>query len=141
MGKRCERTAGRSRRERVASRKKKFEIIDLLGFALGCVRLSYDDFCRCTPEEFNGICKAYHNQRETDYKNEWERMRMLATITIQPHTKSKITAQKLLPFPWEKHILPQKKDYQPVSAEEDLRRFEVLIKRNSEINQGSARSR
>lgn len=96
---------------------------------MGYVCLSYDDFCRCTPEEFNGICKAYHNQRETDYKNEWERMRMLATITIQPHTKSKITAQKLLPFPWEKHILPQKKDHQLVSAEEDLRRFEAIIKR------------
>ncbi len=100
----------------------------MLGFALGCIRLSYDDFCRCTPEEFNGICKAYHDQRETDYKNEWERMRMLATITIQPHIKSKITAQKLLPFPWEKHILKQITT-QPVSVEESLKRFEAIIKR------------
>ena len=96
---------------------------------MGCIRLSYDDFCRCTPEEFNGICKAYHDQRETEYKNEWERMRMLATITIQPHTKSKITAQKLLPFPWEKQKMPDNKKQKTVSAEESLRRFEVLIKR------------
>ena len=130
MGKRCERTAGGSRRERVASRKKKFEIIDLLGFALGCVRLSYDDFCRCTPEEFNGICKAYHNQRETDYKNEWERMRMLATITIQPHTKSKITAQKLLPFPWEEINKKSDKIEEKLSKEESKIRFEKLLKGN-----------
>ena len=28
-------------------------------------------------------------------------MRMLATITVQPHVKGKLTPEKLLPLPWE----------------------------------------
>ena len=62
--------------------KKGIGIEECLGYALGCVRLSYDDFCRCTPSEFNCICKAYNEQREADYKDGWERMRLLATIVI-----------------------------------------------------------
>lgn len=109
-----------------------------MGFALGCIRLSFDDFCGCTPEEFESICKAYHDQREADYKDEWERMRLLATYAIQPHIKKKITAQNLLPLPWDKPK-PQRKKGQkalkPLSAEESKARFEKLVKR---INGGSS---
>ena len=103
-------------------------ITELLGFALGCVRLSYDDFCRCTPEEFGSICKAYQDQREVDYKDRWERMRMLATIAIQPHLKHKITSKKLLPFPWEEKG-KKKAEAPKVSAEEARKRFERLVSR------------
>ena len=89
------------------------------------MRLSYDDFCRCTPEEFGSICKEYQDQREVDYKDRWERMRMLATITIQPHLKKKVVPQRLLPFPWEKS--KKKAEAPKVSAEEARKRFERLV--------------
>lgn len=78
------------------------------------------------PEEFEETCKAYSAQREADSKGEWERMRLLATITIQPHVKGKITPQKLLPLPWEKEPKPKTKI---VSREEDKARFEALVNR------------
>ncbi len=31
----------------------------------------------------------------------WERMRLHATLTIQPHVKGRLTPMRLLPFPWE----------------------------------------
>lgn len=60
-------------------------------------------------EEFAAVYKAYVEQRDTDFKDNWQRMRMLATIIIQPHLSKnkKITPEKLLPFPWDK---PQKRD-------------------------------
>lgn len=98
----------------------------MLGIALGCIKLSYDDFCRLTREEFHEIYRAYNEQREADYRDDWQRMRMLATISVQPHTKKKITPQQLLPFTWEK----QQKKKQPIlTKEEDKKRLENLLKR------------
>jgi hypothetical protein len=54
----------------------------------------------------------------------WERMRMNATISIQPHIKGKMTPERLLPFPWEK---PKKAEAPKVSAEEARKRFERLV--------------
>nr|DAQ03552.1 MAG TPA: hypothetical protein [Caudoviricetes sp.] len=99
-----------------------------MGFALGCVHLSFDDFCGCTPEEFESICEAYHDQREADYKDEWERMRMLAAIVIQPHVKQRVTPGKLLPFPWE-NPAGQHKKAPELTAAESLKRFEELAKK------------
>lgn len=92
-------------------RKKKLkpkDIYELLGIALGCIRLNYDDFCKMDFEEFAAVYRAYSEQRNTDFKANWERVRMLATITIQPHLgkNKKMTPEKLLPFPWDK---PQKR--------------------------------
>lgn len=86
-----------------------------------------DDFCRCTPEEFEAICKAYHDQREADYKTEWDRIRWHASVTLQPHVKGKMSPKKLLPFPWEKQ--GKRKNRIEVSAEESKARFEKLAKR------------
>lgn len=57
-----------------------------------------------TFEEFAAIYDAYATQRDLDFKDKWTRMRLLATITIQPHLGKgkKLTPEKLLPFPWEK---------------------------------------
>ncbi len=92
---------------------------------MGCIRMSYGDFCRLTLEEFRHIYDAYRQTQETEYRNEWERTRMLASIAIQPHVKKKIEPRKLLPFPWEK-----RKAARPLStAAEDRARLENLMRR------------
>ena len=70
--------------------------------AVGVIHLSYDDFCRLSPLEFSSIYEAWKERVESEDRAEWERMRMLATITIQPHVKGRMRPEKLLPFPWEK---------------------------------------
>ena len=83
------------------------------------------------------MCEAYHDSRETILHDQWERMRLLATITIQPHVKGKVTPERLLPFPWDSSELElgnhpaetKKTSPRPVSKEEDRKRFEQLLKR------------
>ncbi len=89
-------------------RKKKLEpkgIYDLLGIALGCIRLSYDDFCNMDFQEFAAVYKAYAKGK-------------------------KITPEKLLPFPWDKKkkvaAAKKAKEYTP---EQQRRRMEELVKK------------
>ena len=81
--------------------------------------LRYDDFCSLTPEEFSYIYRAYSKDREAQYRDNWERTRMLAAITIQPYAKKGMMPQKLLRFPW---------DGDHVSKEEALKGFEEALK-------------
>jgi hypothetical protein len=66
-------------------------------------------------------------QRDTDFKTDWQRMRLLATIVIQPHLAKgkKITAEKLLPFPWDKKKKAKQKS--SMTPEEQRRRMEELV--------------
>lgn len=102
----------------------------LLGHALGCVGLSLDDFCSLTPGEFEAVSKAWHEMHEDEMHDSWERMRMNATISIQPHIKGKMTPEKLLPFPWEKR--KKMAEAPKVSAEEARKRFERLVNRRTD---------
>ena len=95
-----------------------------MGIALGLIRLSYDDFCRLTPTEFEHIYKAYSDKEDADYKDAWGRMRLAATVLLQPHTKKKITPEKVIIFPWEK-----KSSAPVISKEQDKERLEKLMAR------------
>ena len=100
---------------------------------MGCMGMGLDDFCRLTPSEFSATFAAWQRQREADDRAEWERVRLHACITIQPHIKGKMTPQRLLPFPWEKKKpqgkSPAAKGEKPLSKEEALRRFEQVVGR------------
>jgi len=83
-------------------------------------------------DEFAAVYTAYSEQRDTDFKDEWQRMRLLATITIQPHLSKnkKITPEKLLPFPWDK---PQKRSAKgkgpQLTPEQQRERMAELVKK------------
>ena len=79
----------------------------LLGRAVGVVGLSLDDFCRLSPGELSAVLQAHGEWSQLESREEWERMRMGACITIQPHVKGKLTPQKLLPLPWEREEKPE----------------------------------
>lgn len=95
--------------------------------------LTYDDFCRLDYGEFSAVHRAYMEKYDAEYKDRWQRMRLLATITIQPHLdrRHKITPERLLPFPWEKkekrgmRSTPGSK----LTPEERRRRMESLVER------------
>lgn len=75
------------------------------------------------------MCEAWHQQQNGLMQGEWERMRLLATITIQPHAKKKLTPQALLPLPWDaKKRKTEKQDTGPkLTKEQQLARFEKLV--------------
>ena len=104
-----------------------------MGIALGCIRLRYDDFCKMDFEEFAAVYNAYTDKRDTDFKDRWARMRILASIVIQPHLAKgkKITPEKLLPFPWEKsQKRSAKKDDEPkLTPEQQRARMAAIAKK------------
>ena len=52
--------------------------------------------------EFAQVCRKHRESEEEQERMHWERMRLLAAITIQPQCKKKITPEKLLPLPWDR---------------------------------------
>lgn len=63
--------------------------------------MSVDDFCRCTPSEFTAAWTAWSEGEESRRRDAWERTRMLALCTLQPHTSQRLRPQDVMAFPWE----------------------------------------
>lgn len=77
------------------------DIERLLGIALGCVGMSMDDFCRCTPSEFHEVYVCWHDHSERLDREMWERSRMECLCMLQPHSKQGLSAQDVMVFPWD----------------------------------------
>lgn len=92
---------GAAERRRRALLKKSLSVTDAMGFCLGVVGMRLDDFMRLTLKEADAVCHSYHETEEQRDRGAWERMRMLAAISIQPHVKKKISPKSLIQFPWE----------------------------------------
>lgn len=82
-------------------------------------------------QEFAAVYRAYAEQRDFDYKDKWECMRLMACITIQPHLAKgkKITPEKLLPFQWDKKKAAAAKKAKEYTPEQQRRRMEELVKK------------
>lgn len=90
--------------------------------------MSYRDFCRMTPDEFEAVCRAHRDESERLSRERWEVMRMEASIMIQPHVRQKLTPRRLLPFPWEKEE-QSARVAEGMTSEERHRRAQEALKR------------
>lgn len=111
-----------------AAKKSSVPILDLFGQAVGVIGISYNDFCRCTPDELEAIFKAYGEAQSEREKDAWERMRISTAIGVQPHVKRKITPKSLIPLPWDNKnkAAAQSATAENMSPEDRKRRFERL---------------
>lgn len=64
--------------------------------------LSVDDFLGMDTDEFDAASKAFGEHEDLLERERWERMRLLGLMTVQPWSKKKLTAEKLLPLPWDR---------------------------------------
>ena len=87
--------------------------------------MCYDDFGRLDFEEFAAVYNAYVTQRDFDYKESWERIRVCSVLLLQPHMKrgSTISPQQLLPLPWDKK---EKRKDTRTAAEQRARTAELM---------------
>lgn len=98
--------------------------------AVGRIGLSYDDFCGLTPGEFGHIYKAYDEERAWQYRDNWERARLVAAHCVLPYSKKGATIHTICPLPWDAGSRPMRKaEAEHVSKEEALRRFEEMSKK------------
>lgn len=104
-----------------------------MAYAVGVVGMMLHEWMELSPDEWLSVAEAYNNQAEQTFRTEWERMRMLATISVQPHVKNRLTPSRLLPFPWEGATGTlhdkQKNEAPTLSKEEARKRFMHLIER------------
>lgn len=90
--------------------------------------------------EFDEACKAYRRQEAAAYRDGWERMRVLASIVVQPHVRRKFTARELLPLPWDdEDRVKAGRAQKPLTAAERKARLEELLKRVSGGGDGEDR--
>ena len=88
---------------------------------MGCMGMSMDDFCRCTPSEFYAAWKAWNEMQQSRDRGEWERLRMQCLCTLQPYSKKTLDASDIMSFPWETE---QKSENEVKMDKEDtLRRY------------------
>ena len=70
----------------------------MMGIAMGCIGMRMDDFCRCTPSEFKAIFNQWKENSESRQRGEWERVRMACLCSLQPYSKSTLTADNDIPM-------------------------------------------
>lgn len=103
---------------------------------MGCMHMSLADFMALRPEEFTAAADAWQRLQDADVRRSWEIARTVAAILIQPHVRRRITAQKLLPLPWDRPTATAHGSGGDAPAvpdrEEHRRRYEQLLRR---INQ------
>lgn len=78
---------GERRKKSAGSR---VEIYGLLGTALGCIGMSYDDFCRLTWPEAEAVFRSWAESRD----DLWDIMRTQTSLLLQPHLRK---GKRLLP--------------------------------------------
>jgi len=67
---------------------------------MGCMGLSYEDFCRCTPSEFKATHDKWKELETHHYRNGWEQIRTLVGCFL-PFFPTKKTIKEVMPLPWD----------------------------------------
>lgn len=98
----------------------------LLGLALGCMGMSMDDFCRCTPSQFKEAFRYSQELEERRRRGAWSRTRTACLCALQPYSNRRLRAEDVMVFPWEKE---GGGDGEGLSKEEVARRFAAAKKR------------
>ena len=72
-----------------------------MGFAVGCVGMSLQDFELCTPSEFFEVAEQWRKLREEESKEGWEKARFLAAAMLQPYSRKQLNPEDVAKFPWD----------------------------------------
>lgn len=106
------------------------QIESLLGIAMGCIGLSLDDFCRCTPSEFYAVFDGWNQNRTAVYRTGWEQTRFLALAALQPHSSKPLRPGDIMPLPWETENRPDDtKKADEMSSADIMERYKAAKKR------------
>lgn len=96
--------------------------------------MSRSDFCSCTPSEFEAAARHHRAERERADRAAWERTRLHATLTVQPHIRGHIDPLRLMPLPWDSEThrpaAPERAEPQEASTPERLAALLAARKQN-----------
>lgn len=98
----------------------------LLGIAMGCIGMSMDDFCRCTPSEFYEAYGAWAEWEQNREKELWERARTVCLCSLQPYSEKQLRPQDVMIFSWEKE--EDSGEAEEISHEEMMKRYHEAMR-------------
>ena len=88
--------------------------------------MSVDDFCQCTPLEFQAVYQAWADADQRRERAAWERTRMLCTTMLQPYSKKRLEPQDVMRFAWDASTGSATDDTEKLTAKEIRERFEKV---------------
>ena len=92
--------------------------------------MSYDDFCRCTPSQYQEVIAARRRWEEGQEHSRWESLRWASCATIQPHIRGKADPKAIMPLPWDDAPnRPKVESSVQLTKEAQKGRFESLMSR------------
>ena len=94
--------------------------------------LKLDDFLEMDRDEFEAACESFADHEERQERDRWERTRLLGLMAVQPWCKKRMTAEQLLPLPWDRREEAREPEHVRLSHAERLRRMEEARKRMGE---------
>lgn len=59
------------------------------------------DFEGMDKDEFEAACASFADHEEQAERSRWERARTLGLMSLQPWSRTRLTPEKVLPFPWD----------------------------------------
>ena len=86
--------------------------------------LGFEDFCLCTPIEFQAIMDAFGEMEDARRRDMWERMRILAAISVSPFSKSRVRPENIIRLPWDN----ERKQAAIVSKEDDIKALQRRLR-------------
>jgi len=89
---------------------------------MGCIGMSYGDFCLCTPSEFTAVAEQWGKKAEADYRTGWDRARTIAVAALQPYSKKELKMTDILLFTWDKE---EERDTRTGTSNREM--FEKLV--------------
>lgn len=94
--------------------------------AVGCIGMSVDDFCQCTPLEFQAVYEGWAEAEKRRERAAWERTRLLCTTMLQPYSKKRLEPQDVMRFEWDASTGSATDDTEKLTAKEIRERFEKV---------------
>ena len=99
---------------------------------MGCMGMSMDDFCRCTPFEFYAAYDTWNDLEDRREQAAWERMRMQCLCTLQPYSQKQLVATDVMRFPWDDDVSEEgrvkSEEFSCLSGKDKLSREEVMAR-------------
>lgn len=90
--------------------------------AVGCIGMTVDDFCRCTPLEFSKVYECWAEGEQRRERAAWERTRLECTTMLQPYSKRGLKPTDVMKFAWDSGHFEDESEM--LSAKEIRERFE-----------------
>lgn len=88
-----------------------------------------ETFERLTLPEIRACLRAWGDQREAEARRDWETMRTLGCMIIQPFVKGSVDPKRALPLPWDTERPEAAADHPETSRTEAMARRKELMER------------